>query len=99
MVEAASGKSNILAPHFWIPGTSTKKNLLHPESQVRVRRDPELWNVAADIVMNGIIDVHPQLRSPEEALRDRWICEPKKSITFLTSFWLRRYLWRGVPRN
>jgi predicted metal-dependent peptidase len=47
--------------------------LLHPSRNGG--RDPELWNVAADIVINGIIDEHSPLSLPAGALRDRWICE------------------------
>ena len=36
----------------------------------RGRRNPVLWNIAADIVVNGIIDEHPDLRLPAGALRD-----------------------------
>lgn len=43
--------------------------LLHPLR--RGTREPELWNLAADMVVNGMIDAEcPDFRLPEGAVRD-----------------------------
>ncbi len=44
---------------------------LTPAEADRGGREPLLWNVAADIVVNGIVDALPEFALPQGALRDR----------------------------
>ena len=78
------GKRLYFNPHFMATLTRPERlavlvhellhaALLHPKRLGR--RDPDLWNVAADIVINAIIDEHPKLTLPQGALRDPYICE------------------------
>ena len=51
--------------------------LLHAALRHVIRRTdahPVLWNIAADIVVNGIIDQTPGLTLPQSGLRDHKIC-------------------------
>ena len=44
-------------------------------------RNPEVWNIAADIVVNDLIDLNTSFKLPEGAIRDKSF--RKKSVEYV----------------
>ncbi|BDI33072.1 hydrolase [Capsulimonas corticalis] len=77
---ATDGRDIFFYPEFLrgLPPAATDGVLLHEVLHAallhiprRGGREPLLWNIAADIVVNGIIDALPDFALPSDAVRDR----------------------------
>jgi predicted metal-dependent peptidase len=76
---ATDGRTVFVNPDFWSPLTSAEQDglilheLLHcalGHSWRRGVRHPEVWNIAADIVINGMILEEPSAALPKGGMRD-----------------------------
>lgn len=76
---ATDGQTIYVNPDFWSPLTAAEQDglLLHELLHAalghcwrRGLRDPQVWNIAADIVINGMILTDPQAALPKGGMRD-----------------------------
>ncbi|MGL4398608.1 MAG: vWA domain-containing protein [Luteolibacter sp.] len=81
---ATDGLTIYINPDFWQPLTLAEQDglLLHEVLHAalghclrRGERDPQIWNIAADIVINGIILAQPGAALPKGGMRDDRLAE------------------------